>query len=123
AVLHQLGLLPRFNPNLIPYVMRLFKALPKRHQDGPAQAMDAYFELSEEFRRTFSRVVPGSPQDRHFRVHFLGLWDTVSSVGWAWDPPAYPYTTTNPSVDVIRHAVSIDERLWFFRQNLMHQAS
>src|SRR5205807_1094473 len=29
----------------------------------------------------------------------------------------------NPSVDVIRHAVSIDERRWFFRQNLMHQAT
>src|SRR5262249_6465188 len=29
------------------------------------------------------------------------------------------YTAHNPSIDIIRHAVSIDERRWFFRQNLM----
>jgi uncharacterized protein (DUF2235 family) len=55
-------------------------------------------------------------------VHCLGLWDSVSSVGWLWDPPSYPYTATNPSVDVVWHAISIDERRWSFRQNRMYQA-
>ena len=55
-------------------------------------------------------------------MHFLGLWDTVSSVGWLWDPPSYPFTANNPSVDVVWHAISVDERRWLFRQNRVHQA-
>ncbi|MFL6132302.1 MAG: T6SS phospholipase effector Tle1-like catalytic domain-containing protein, partial [Nocardioidaceae bacterium] len=82
AVLHSLGLLPRGNQNLIPYVLRLFGGMP-RGTSGPA--VDAYFTLCDEFRRTFARVVPEQPDDRRFVVHFLGLWDTVSSVGWLWD--------------------------------------
>jgi uncharacterized protein (DUF2235 family) len=119
AVLHALGLLPRGNENLIPYVLRLFKGVPQG-KSGPA--VDDYFTLCDEFRRTFARVVPEEPHDRRFHVHFLGLWDTVSSVGWLWDPPAYPYTATNPSVDVAWHAISINERRWLFRQNRLHRA-
>jgi uncharacterized protein (DUF2235 family) len=36
---------------------------------------------------------------------------------------SFRFTATNPSVDVIRHAVSIDERRAFFRQNLFHRPS
>ena len=119
AVLHTLGLLPRGNENLIPYVLRLFKGMP-RDESGPA--VDDYFALCDQFRRTFARVVPEEPDDRRFHVHFLGLWDTVSSVGWVWDPPSYPFTARNPSVEVVWHAVSIDERRWFFRQNRIRRA-
>ena len=58
--------------------------------------------------------------DHHFPIHFLGVWDTVSSVGWVWDPVSFPDTTTNPSIAHIRHAVSVDEHRTSFRQNLMH---
>ena len=40
-----------------------------------------------------------------------------------WDPAKFPYTARNPSVTVIRHAVALDERRWFFRQNLMEKAA
>jgi uncharacterized protein (DUF2235 family) len=113
GLLHQVGLLPRGNQNLVPYVIRLFKGTRTGKEDS------RYWKLCGEFRRTFSRQVPGSKDERRFQVHFLGLWDTVSSVGWAWDPTSYPFTRHNPSVDVIRHAVSVDERRAFFRQNLM----
>jgi uncharacterized protein (DUF2235 family) len=119
AVLHSLGLLPRGNENLIPYVLRLFKGIP---HGKSGTAVQEYFSLCDEFRRTFGRVVPEEPDDRRFHVHCLGLWDTVSSVGWLWDPPSYPYTATNPSVDVVWHAISIDERRWLFRQNRVYQA-
>jgi uncharacterized protein (DUF2235 family) len=47
------------------------------------------------------------------------VWDTVSSYGWVYNPKTFPFTRCNPSVGAVRHAVSIDERRWFFRQNLM----
>lgn len=118
AVLHHLGLLAAGNDNLVPYALRLFKAVPVHSGDG---GLDPYFELGNLFRETFSRDVPGRA-DRRFPIHFLGLWDTVSSVGWVWDPPSYPFTARNPSVDSIRHAISIDERRCFFRQNRMRRA-
>lgn len=34
-------------------------------------------EISDGFRETFSRTVP---------IHFMGIWDTVSSVGGLYDP-------------------------------------
>ena len=119
GLLHALGLMPRGNQNLVPYVMRLFNAV---RQEGTHEESDdrlSYWELCREFRWTFARPVPGGDDDRRFRVHFLGVWDTVSSVGWVWDPLKFPYTMHNPSIEIIRHAVSVDERRWFFRQNLM----
>lgn len=51
------------------------------------------------------------------RIHFMGLWDTVSSVGWAHDPKHFPSTARLPNVDVIRHAIALDERRAKFRTN------
>jgi uncharacterized protein (DUF2235 family) len=117
GMLHTLGLLPRGNHNLVPYVMNLYGAM-RGEKSGPMQ----WTSLCEHFRWTFARVVPEDEQQRHFHVHYLGLWDTVSSVGWVWDPAKYPFTACNPSVHAARHAVSIDERRWFFRQNRMKKA-
>jgi len=97
GLLHKLGLLEPDRRNLIPYADRLYKYEPT----GP---------VTDGFGKLFSRPC---------RVHFLGLWDTVSSVGWVWDPNPLtrPFTANNPSVDTVRHAVSIDEHRAFFRQN------
>ena len=116
ALLHALGLMPRGSQNLLPYAMRLFKGSKGRRDDKD------YWKLLNHFRRTFARQIKPGEDDRRFPVHFLGVWDTVSSVGWLWNPVTYPFTRTNPSVDVIRHAVSVDERRCFFRQNQMVQA-
>ena len=49
----------------------------------------------------------------------MGLWDTVSSVGWISNPEYLPYTASaNTSVEIVRHAVALDERRAFFRTNL-----
>jgi uncharacterized protein (DUF2235 family) len=90
-------LLQKGSENLIPYALKMFR------QDKPDRE-----ELCAGFKRTFSRDCP---------IHFLGVWDTVSSVGWILDQVKMPYTAFNPSVKVIRHAISIDERRCFFRQN------
>ncbi len=48
------------------------------------------------------------------------MWDTVSSVGWVYNVAHFPGTkaTHNPDLHFVRHAMSIDERRAFFRQNL-----
>jgi len=105
GLLHMFGLLTEGNEGLIPYALRLFKSADRNK-----------FQLAAGFKRIFSR--PCAP-------HFLGLWDTVSSVGWIFDPVGLkpwrmPYTAQFPDIPLIRHAISIDERRAFFRQNLIH---
>jgi uncharacterized protein (DUF2235 family) len=112
GMLHAIGLLPAGNVQLIPYAMRLFSA--SRHAGDD----DSYWEVLNNFRTTFARPVASAP-DKRFPVHFLGLWDTVSSVGWVRNPKTYPFTAQNASVQTARHAVSLDERRCFFRQNLI----
>jgi uncharacterized protein (DUF2235 family) len=96
GMLHKVGLLTQGNDELISFAWDKFK-----NEDNK--------ELAQKFKDTFSRPV---------RVHFLGLWDTVSSVGWAWDPKHLPYTQNNPSVEIVRHLVALDERRAYFVQNL-----
>jgi uncharacterized protein (DUF2235 family) len=98
AMLHMYGLLRPGNEGLVRYITRMFRS----------QSQET-FALAARFKATFSR--PCKP-------HFLGVWDTVSSVGWIYDPVKLPYTTMNPDVAVVRQAVSIDERRAYFRQNL-----
>jgi uncharacterized protein (DUF2235 family) len=97
GMLHSVGLLTSGNEALIPYAIRMIKG----------RGID--FDILSDFRRTFSREC---------KVHFIGVWDTVSSVGWIYNAVQFPYTATNPDIGIVRHAVSIDERRAFFRQNL-----
>lgn len=116
ALIHVCGLLRTYNPNLAEYAMRLFRreAVQAKKRNDRAEA-DAHvyrrlhLPLCEQFRDTFSITPP---------IHFLGVWDTVSSVGSIYNPFKLPYTRWNPSVRTVRHAVSIDERRKFFRTNL-----
>ena len=113
GLLHTLGLLPRGSENLTPYISRLF---------GGTRIDSSYWRLCNKVRRTLARPIDDSSANR-FLVHFMGVWDTVSSVGWVWDPKSYRYTRHNPSIRVVRHAVALDERRSFFRQNLFRQAA
>ena len=113
--LHMFGLLPAGDQCLLPYGLRLYAAARKRLRPRNSSHKE-FWDLCDGFRETFAREVPGA-ENRRFPIHFLGLWDTVSSVGWVWDPARFPFTARNPSVSIVRHAISIDERRWFFRQN------
>jgi len=104
GVLHMFGLLCPGNEGLIPYIIRLYA---RRTRD--AAGMTHTFQIATEFKKTFCRNCP---------LHFVGVWDTVSSVGWVWDPLKLPYTGQNPDMANGRHAVSIDERRCYFRNNL-----
>jgi uncharacterized protein (DUF2235 family) len=50
-------------------------------------------------------------------IHFMGVFDTVSSLGWAWDPDTFPNTRRMPNVSIVRHALALDERRAKFRTN------
>ena len=119
AMLHAIGLLPEGSTNMVPYALKLFKGARDERAAGDGHDYD---DLCNQFRWTFARPTKPHDQDRRFPVHFVGVWDTVSSVGWVWDPEKFRYTARNPGISTIRHAVSIDERRWFFRQNLFKQA-
>jgi uncharacterized protein (DUF2235 family) len=105
------GLLFPGNQGLIPYITRMYA---KRIQDDSPEGVrppsaEEKFTIAVGFRQTFSRRVP---------LHFVGVWDTVSSVGWAYSPLHLPYTAQNPVMKIGRHAISIDERRCYFRDNL-----
>jgi uncharacterized protein (DUF2235 family) len=104
GAVHMFGLLWPGNNALIPYLIRLYAKRSRK-----AGGMTATFEVARGFKETFCRHCP---------LHFVGLWDTVSSVGWIWDPIRLPHTAQNPDMANGRHAVSIDERRCYFRNNL-----
>jgi uncharacterized protein (DUF2235 family) len=111
ALLHAYGLLSPGNAALIPYAIRL---LWSYHRARSKAEKDRCFRLAEEFREALS--IADCP------IHFMGIWDTVSSVGWIANPLSLPYTHSLPNVGIIRHAVAKDERRAFFRTNLVNAA-
>lgn len=117
GLIHQFGLLPAGNENLIPYLIRQARAGSRLDEADYAKCTQ-HWDMIRDFRRTFARTQPGSRPGREtsaIKICFLGLWDTVSSVGWAWEPVHYPYTKQNSSVQTVRHAMALDERRAFFR--------
>ncbi|ETW76212.1 hypothetical protein HETIRDRAFT_329764 [Heterobasidion irregulare TC 32-1] len=57
-------------------------------------------DLAPHFKTTYSRDV---------KVHFVGAWDTVSSIGITRTVPL-PLTETCDHICVVRHALALDER-------------
>lgn len=74
------------------------------------------FEAGNRFKRSFSRKEP-------VRIHFIGLWDTVSAFGWLWQLRSVPFTANNPSIDHVRHALALDENRTAFQPNLFRPAT
>lgn len=113
SLLHMYGLIPKGNEPLVPYAIRMLMVIhaieAKKTGDRTAEE-ERYFALAADFKRTFST--------RECKPWFVGVWDTVSSVGWYENPLKLPYTADNPDIEIGRHAVSIDERRAFFRTNL-----
>jgi uncharacterized protein (DUF2235 family) len=68
------------------------------------QQRAAYRNGVNAFRRRLSRPCA---------IRFLGVWDTVKSVGYL-RPKNLPHTRHNPIVRTIRHALSLDERRSFY---------
>jgi uncharacterized protein (DUF2235 family) len=111
AFIHMVGLLHPDQLNISDYALTSYK------QSGA----DGNFQLAWNFGR-----ITGA---RQITIKFIGVWDTVASlIVPRWDRlipiptlQTLPYTATNPSVEIFRQAMAIDERRRLFRLNRWHQ--
>lgn len=112
GLLHGYGLLRRGNEGHLPYAWRAFNDQIKKKRDEMDQGVLTHHTVDTDFafRETYSHP--------NLKIHFVGLWDTVSSIGWIYSPLHLLYTAQNPTIVTARHCVSIDERRCFFRDNL-----
>jgi uncharacterized protein (DUF2235 family) len=113
GLLHNFGLLRPEHDGESAKVVKAFQDLYPRDGSGfvnglPTQAQRERFEEARRIRELRSRPCP---------IHFMGLFDTVSSLGWAWEPKSFPNTMTMPNVNILRHALALDERRAKFRTN------
>jgi uncharacterized protein (DUF2235 family) len=99
----QVGLLRKGCQNLIPYALKAYQVSYKE-KNKP---------ITEKFRNTYSRTIA---------IDFVGVWDTVTSIG-LFNTISLPKTTTNAQLKTIRHAIAIDERRAYYRQNLFLRAT
>ncbi len=118
SLLRMYGLIHAGNGPLVPYAVRMMMAIEKLHEakqtkKGSTQQEDDaianYFRLADDFKNTMCRT--------GCKPHFVGVWDTVSSVGWKDNPLKLPFSADNPDINIGRHAIAIDERRAFFRTN------
>jgi len=99
GMIHKVGLLPSCNHQQVPFAYKMYSRMD-----------DLGWKQSNAFKKTFSIDVD---------IEFLGVWDTVSSVGLI--PRRMPFTTSNTVVRTFRHAVSLDERRAKFKANLWNR--
>ncbi|OSD07307.1 hypothetical protein PYCCODRAFT_1463594 [Trametes coccinea BRFM310] len=102
GMLHKIGLLPRDNPEQIPFAYKLYKQTDKDS-----------LELAAGFKQTFCRNV---------EIEFVGVLETVSSVGVLMTR-TLPFTTANTTIKRFRHALSLDEHRVRFLPNFYHRAT
>ncbi|KAF7302364.1 Zn(2)-C6 fungal-type domain-containing protein [Mycena chlorophos] len=95
GMLHKVGLLPKNNHQQVAFAYRMYS---REDEDGWRQ--------STAFKKSFSIDVD---------VEFLGVWDTVSSVGFI--PQRLPFTRSNTHVKYFRHAIALDEHRARFLPN------
>lgn len=112
SLLRMYGLIPRGNDALVPYAVRLLMGIHAIDSRGRHRCAEEkrYFNLAADFKSTFATRV--------CKPWFVGVWDTVSSIGWYENPLQLPFTGDNSDIEIGRHAIAIDERRAFFRTNL-----
>ncbi|KAJ7445142.1 hypothetical protein B0H11DRAFT_1746921 [Mycena galericulata] len=91
GMIETVGLLNEGNEELIPFAYEIYL---ERHK-----VMNEATKFAANFKKTFSRDV---------RIHFVGVWDTVSSVGVFRGKPL-PLTSSAQHICTFRHALALDE--------------
>ncbi|MBO9522999.1 MAG: DUF2235 domain-containing protein [Nocardioidaceae bacterium] len=109
GMLRTVGLLRPGAENLVPYALKLYAKNGRR--DLSEDEEKAFWAQRAGFADSF-----GNPDFERFahNVAFLGLWDTVKSVGWLnakarFEQAHWPFTRKVSNVAVGQHAMSLDE--------------
>ena len=108
GMLRTVGLLRPGADNLVPYAMKLYAKGGRRGQTEAAER--AFWRLRSEFTDKFG--TPEFPSRFEPQVEFLGVWDTVKSVGWLnWraqlEQARWPFTRKVSNARVVRHALAL----------------
>ncbi|KZV61054.1 WD40 repeat-like protein [Peniophora sp. CONT] len=109
AMIRKVGLIHRGNEAQIPFAYELYAdpksdtASPAGVPEDPDASIPRDSSPAKTFKGTFSREV---------KVHFVGAWDTVSSIGVVRDHRKLLPETTDGMKHVcfFRHALALDER-------------
>ena len=96
GMIHKVGLLPPCNHQQVHFAYKMF-----------ANDTNLGWKQSTSFKKAFSIDVD---------IDFIGVWDTVSSVGVI--PHTLPFTKSNKSIRIFRHALALDEHRARFRPAL-----
>lgn len=131
GMLRTVGLLRAGTENLVPYAVKLYAqsgkspapgraeqgAEPGAEQDAEAKVeRDRYWHLRRDFRNQFGNpAFPTAFDTSTHQVRFLGVWDTVKSVGWLnlkarIEMARWPFTHKITNVETARLAMALDER-------------
>lgn len=114
GMLRTVGLLRAGAENLVPYAVKLYAQSGRRDADKEAER--AFWSQRNEFVRRFGNpAFPDAFDTSRHQVHFLGVWDTVKSVGWLnakarIEQAHWPFTRRITNVGTARHALALDER-------------
>ncbi|KDQ57349.1 hypothetical protein JAAARDRAFT_157565 [Jaapia argillacea MUCL 33604] len=95
GMIHKVGLLPACNHQQVPFAYKMY-----------TETDEQGWKQSTAFKKAFSVDV---------EIEFLGVWDTVCSVGLI--PRTLPFTTSNTAVRYFRHALALDEHRAKFKHN------
>ncbi|KAF9060368.1 WD40-repeat-containing domain protein [Rhodocollybia butyracea] len=103
GMIEKVGLIHKGNEAQIPFAFELYARSPNKEppQSLPDEENDEY--MPWRFKSTFAR--------KDVRVHFIGVWDTVSSIGLVRPDKDLPLTTCGMNhVCHFRHALALHER-------------
>lgn len=95
AMLHKCGLLTKGSVNLVPYMEDIY------YKRGN-------YEIAAGFKSSFTREC---------KPHFIGVWDTVASIGWI-RRKQFTNNRLNPDVVHACQVLALDERRHHFRVSL-----
>ncbi|KAF8673116.1 hypothetical protein RHS04_07674 [Rhizoctonia solani] len=111
GMIHQLlmckkiGLLPKSNHEHVAFAYDIYKSSTESIFSKLLTSYDKDRSLPEnvdpaKFKKVFCRDV---------KIHFVGVWDTVGSVGSFWRR-RLPHVAYNPSIRFFRQALALDEK-------------
>lgn len=115
SLLKMFGLMRAGHEESIPYATRILTSINRGNAKKSKEDVNRFFDVAERVKGAMSRI--------ECRPYFVGIWDTVSAVGWIENPLRVPYSANNPDIQIGRHAVAIDERRAFYRTNLWRRPS